>query len=171
MTKVAAPSTRLINSDTMSTASPTLKTKLLAAALLRGARVLKEQQEQAPMAAPPVTTPATPDQTAQQQPPEAQPQAPATGPAIDQVIAKLNDIRAGKSFEDPNTYAKLSAVYNGMDEQAKAVLDKALGDVAMAVQPQPPPQAAPPQPPQQPPAPAATPQQQQQQQPAPAAAV
>lgn len=154
----------------MSTTTPTLKTKLLAAAILRGARVLKEQQEQAPMAAPPVTTPATPDRTAQQQPPmtpEAQPPAQAaSGPAIDQVITKLNDIRAGKSFEDPNTYAKLSAVFNSMDEQTKAVLDKALGDVAMAVQPQQPQQPAPVAPaPQQPPAAAPSPQ------PAPAPAV
>jgi hypothetical protein len=73
------------------------------------------------------------------------------------MIERLNVIRSGKSFSDPEVYGQLTSYFKGVSEPDKAVIDKflqGLGRVVIQVdaveqgsqaggQPPPPPPAAP----------------------------
>ena len=96
--------------------------------------VVAEQQELADQAAaappPPAPVPATPTPSAD---PAAAPAAPAEPATVDTFIDKLNVIRGGSSFSDPEVYGQLTTFWNGLPEEQKATMDTALGSVGKIV--------------------------------------
>lgn len=96
--------------------------------------VLQEQAfDQAQQAAPtnvPPTAPAQPD-AGVVDPNAAPPVADVT--TIDTILEKLNVIRGGSSFEDPEVYGQLTTMFNSMDPAAAQVLDEQLNDIGKVV--------------------------------------
>lgn len=97
--------------------------------------VVAEQQELADQAAaaPPAPVPASPTPAA---PPAGDPAAApaAAEPAnVDTFIDKLNVIRGGSSFSDPEVYGQLTTFWNGLPDDQKASMDTALGSVGKIV--------------------------------------
>jgi hypothetical protein len=153
-----------------------LRKNLLALAIFNAASMLAEQAPPPP-AAPPPAAPADPMAPGGSAPgPEAQlaspaaaaPGAPVDELSVDSLIERLNAIRAGKSFSDPEVYGKLTTLYNQIPQEERPAIDKLMADIGVAVQPTPnaqqlaqgqptpetaPPPAPPPAPAQQPPAP------------------
>lgn len=81
------------------------------------------------------------DPMQQMQAPQMQQQTPGPMPNMDaaagappvvstmtfeDMVTKLNLIRAGKSFNDPNVHQKLVDLFNSLNDQEKAILDKVL---------------------------------------------
>jgi hypothetical protein len=125
-------------------------------------RMLKEQDigmPGAPVSAVPPPAPPPPDVTMTPQPGADGTQGPqgAKPFTVDEMIERLNVIRSGKSFSDPEVYGQLTSYFKGVSEPDKAVIDKflqGLGRVVIQVdaveqgsqaggQPPPPPPAAP----------------------------
>jgi hypothetical protein len=52
---------------------------------------------------------------------------------IDSVINRLNVIRGGKSFADPEVYGQLTTMFKTMPDQDKITLDRILADVGKTV--------------------------------------
>ncbi len=114
---------------------------LTAALLHEGATLFREaeiptlpptQQQPAPAAQPAVATPlpAEPAQTPEQ------PQQPTdNNMTVDALVDQLNDIRSGRSFSDPESYSKLTAVFNGLDPNSKPQFIGFLKQIADAVRP------------------------------------
>lgn len=132
-----------------------MRKNILALSLFEAAKLLKEQE--APAAAPP-PAPA----------PEAGggavPTDDETGEALtlDNILSRLNIIRSGKSFQDPEVYGKLTAMYKTMNSDDKTKLNDHLKNIGAIVQNQAPPApsaegSAPPPPAVPPPAAAAAP--------------
>lgn len=157
-----------------------LRKNLLALAIFNAASMLAEQ---APPPAAPAPTPAAPadpmapggsapgPEAQLASPAAAAPGAPVDELSVDSLIERLNAIRAGKSFSDPEVYGKLTTLYNQIPQEERPAIDKLMADIGVAVQPTPnaqqlaqgqptpeavppaAPAAAPPAPAQQPPAP------------------
>lgn len=115
-----------------------------------------EQQQQQP--APAIQAPNPPTSPDQSQAP--QPEEEVT---IDSVIEKLNVIRGGTSFSDPEVYGQLNTFFNNLPEDQRVNLDNQLNNIGKIVsmaepdeaqpqtnQPAPTPQAPPVAPPAQP---------------------
>jgi hypothetical protein len=88
-------------------------------------------QQAAPVAPqnPPVssdTPPATADATQQSQPQEEQ-------ITVDTMIDKLNVIRGGTSFSDPEVYGQLTTLCNSIPEDQRITLDQQLNNIGKIV--------------------------------------
>lgn len=91
-----------------------------------------EQQQQLQQAAPvaPANPPVSPDA-----PPPGEP-APADGTSevtVDMVIDKLNVIRGGSSFSDPEVYGQLTTFWNSIPQDQRATLDGQLNSIGKIV--------------------------------------
>lgn len=121
------------------------RTRLLNAYLLEAQRFLREQAPGMPApVVPPVSSPV---------PPSPVPPAPATNtsaaapstpqtpgmPAgqdgqpkpfdVDTMIERMNIIRGGRSFADPEVYGQLTSYFKGLNEADKAIIDRFLQDI------------------------------------------
>jgi hypothetical protein len=115
--------------------------RLLAAYLLEAQRILKEQAPVPPTpgasAVPPSPVPpAQATNTSAAMPPA--PPVPGAQPGqdgqpkpfdVDSMIERMNIIRGGRSFADPEVYGQLTAYFKGLNETDKAVIDRFLQDV------------------------------------------
>lgn len=116
--------------------------KIYLEALLREAvRILKEQDPAAAAgsAVPPSPVPPAPATNAA--PPAPPPGTPAPGGAppadgnqpkpfdVDQMIERLNVIRGGKSFADPEVYGQLTTYFKGLNDADKAAIDRFLQSI------------------------------------------
>lgn len=99
-----------------------LRRNLIALSLFNAANLLKEQEEA--MAA-------------------ATPAPEAAGTAVDEqgntitldkMIDRINIIRSGLSFEEPEVYGKLTTMFKGMPAEDKTKLYKQLTDISAIVQ-------------------------------------
>lgn len=103
-----------------------LRKNIIALSLFNAASLLKEQAEAA-AAMPP-------------DPPAAEPTADAPSDeqgkpiTIDSVIDRMNIIRSGLSFEDPEVYGKLTTLFKQMTPEDKMKLNKQLTDIGAIVQ-------------------------------------
>lgn len=117
----------------------------LAALLTEAVRVLKEAEMPPPgPSVPPSPVPPAPATNASAVAPPVDPNAPppaAGGEAakpfdLDAMIDRLNVIRGGKSFADPEVYGQLTAHFKAMSDADKAVIDKflqAIGQIVIQV--------------------------------------
>ena len=91
----------------------------------------QQLQQAAPVApANPANPPVSPDA-----PPPGEP-APAEGTAevtVDTVIDKLNVIRGGSSFSDPEVYGQLTTFWNSIPQDQRAALDGQLNSIGKIV--------------------------------------
>mgnify|MGYP007013249893 FL=1 len=106
---------------------------------------LLEQDALPPAGQPPAPAPAAPaaPPTGQETPPPAQPgAAPADGSplgsdgkpiTLDSVLERLNVIRGGKSFADPEVYGQLTSMFKTMTNDDKISLDRLLGEIGKVV--------------------------------------
>lgn len=117
--------------------------KLYLEAVLREAiRVVKEanQQQPAPAAASPVPPSPVPPAgatnmdatTPPQQPPQATPGVPSALD-LDSLIDRLNVIRGGKSFADPEVYGQLTTYFKNTSEADKTIIDNFLQNIGKIV--------------------------------------
>ena len=90
--------------------------------------VLQEQAFDQQMAQPPQNVPPTPPS----QPDPNAPQQPEQT-TVDTIIEKLNVIRGGSSFDDPEVYGQLTTMFNNMDPAAAQILDNQLNDIGKVV--------------------------------------
>lgn len=118
-----------------------LKATMRAMALFRGVSLINEQLEAQPpaptgdaMATPPPPAPApTGDATAPPPPPSDGTPGQITAESLVEV---LNEIRAGKSFDDPAVYTAFTTYFNATPESTRSMLDTELRKVAELVRPQ-----------------------------------
>lgn len=103
-----------------------LRKNIIALSLFNAASLLKEQAEAA--AAMPPDPPAA--ESAADAPSDEQGK-PIT---IDSVIDRMNIIRSGLSFEDPEVYGKLTTLFKQMTPEDKMKLNKQLTDIGAIVQ-------------------------------------
>jgi hypothetical protein len=153
------------------TAQPSdLRSTMRAIALYRGLSIINEQMDaMAPTGdatatpPPPVSTnPAAPAPTGDVAPPPPADGAPAQNTA-ESLVKIFNEIRAGRSFDDPAVFNAFTTYFNATPEPTRAMLDTELRKIAEVVKPQnaaqpesaaPPPAAPPPAAPAAPPTPA-----------------
>lgn len=115
-----------------------MRKNILALSLFEAAKLLQEQE------APPAPAP-TPDPAAAT--PSAAPVGPGafggevptddeTGEALtlDHILERLNTIRSGKSFQDPEVYGQLTTLYKNMPAEDKIKLNKQLKAIGSIVQ-------------------------------------
>lgn len=102
-----------------------MRKNIIALSLFNVAKLLKEAED--PMAAEPVAG-AGGDV----------PTDPQTGEALtlEQMIDRMNIIRSGLSFDDPEVFGKLTALYKSMPSDEKIKLNKQLKDIGAIVQSQ-----------------------------------
>jgi hypothetical protein len=122
-----------------------LKTISMHARVLdRFQRILKEEMGTNPQPiAPPTQTPPTQTPPIQQPPVENQQQPPAgqtslAGPdgkpiTVDSMIDRLNVIRGGRSFKDPEVYGDLTRFFKRLPDAEKSQLDAILMEVGKIV--------------------------------------
>ena len=106
-----------------------LRKNLIAISLFSAAKLLKEQE----MAPPP--------------PPDVSP-APEGGPGetptddegnpltLEKLTDRMNIIRSGLSFKDPEVFGKLTSFYKALSTESKQILHKQLSDIGAIVQSQ-----------------------------------
>lgn len=96
-----------------------MRKNILALSLFEAAKTLKEQAEQA-AAAPSADVPTDEE----------------TGEAItlDHILERLNTIRSGKSFQDPEVYGKLTTLFKSMAPEEKIKLNQQLRNIGAVVQ-------------------------------------
>lgn len=97
---------------------------IIALSLFNAATVLKEQAE-APAAAPPA-----PEGGEDKAPLDEQ----GNAITLDKMIDRINIIRSGLSFEEPEVYGKLTTMFKGMSVEDKVKLYKQLTDISAIVQ-------------------------------------
>lgn len=116
----------------------------LAALLTEAIRIVKEAeapgQPPASGAVPPSPVPPAPATNAPAPTPPPDPNAPpaATGDQpkpfdLDAMIDRLNVIRGGKSFADPEVYGQLTSYFKSTSDTDKAVIDKFLQSIGKIV--------------------------------------
>lgn len=130
--------------------------------------ITEQEAPMAPPAQPPAAAP-VPTDPSQAQPPVEATQEKTGDLTIDDLIEKLNTIRGGRSFDEPEVYSDMEKLLGGLDPSSKEVIKNFVtelsrivtlntqqgGEVQQAGQNQPP--APPAQPPAQAPAPQAAP--------------
>lgn len=115
----------------------TMRKTVIALSLLEAASFLSEQEAAAPPPAapepPPAVLPATPSPEAQNIPTDEE-----TGEALtlDVILGRLNIIRSGKTFKDPEAYGKLISLYKDYSAEDKVKLNKQLKSIGAIVQDQ-----------------------------------
>jgi len=119
--------------------------KIYLEALLREAvRILKEQDPAVPAgvsAVPPSPVPPVPatNAAAATPPPPlpGDPNAPAGEVSkpfdVDQMIERLNVIRGGRSFADPEVYGQLVSYFKGLNDADKSAIDRFLQSIGKVV--------------------------------------
>jgi len=115
----------------MNTMQPAVFLRRLHESLLQ----LEEFGSAAPPAAapmpPPAPAPAAPTPTNDgQQTPTGVDGDPLT---VDAIIGRLNVIRGGKSFNDPEVYGQLTTFFKGLPEADKTSLDRILSEIGKIV--------------------------------------
>lgn len=107
--------------------------RILALCLFEGASFVVEQDQMAAPAAQPAQ-PGMPDPAAQQ---PAQTPAPSGGDGqpltVDKLISRLNAIRGGRSFSDPEVYNSLANFFKNLNDSDKQVLDNILLEISKIV--------------------------------------
>lgn len=121
--------------------------KIYLEALLREAvRIMKEQAPPLPAgsAVPPSPLPPAPATNASavaSQPPAQAPTDPNAPQApdqpkpfdVDEMIERINLLRSGKTFKDPEVYGQVTSYFKGLSETDKAVIDRFLQSVGQIV--------------------------------------
>lgn len=116
----------------------------LSALLTEAVRIVKEAQEAAPpatgQAVPPSPVPPAPATNA---PPPSQAPGASNAPPqdgeqpkpfdLDTLIDRLNVIRGGKSFADPEVYGHLTTYFNSLNDADKASVDRFLQSIGKIV--------------------------------------
>lgn len=103
--------------------------------LKEAAKVIKEDDQMGGVMAPPVAPqgqaapPPLPPAGAQQPPAAPQPEALT----IDSIVDRLNVIRGGKSFTEPETYKGLSDFFNTIPQTEREVIDRFLTGIGKVV--------------------------------------
>ena len=102
-----------------------MRKNIIALSLFNVAKLLKEAED--PMAAEPVAGAGAGGDV---------PTDPQTGEALtlEQMIDRINIIRSGLSFEDPEVFGKLTALYKAMPSDEKIKFNKQLKDIGAVVQ-------------------------------------
>jgi hypothetical protein len=100
-----------------------MRRNILALSLFEAAKLLREQEEAPAAPAPAPANPEVPTDT-------------ETGEALtlDQILERLNTIRSGKSFQDPEVYGKLTTMYKNMANEDKVKLNTQLKAIGAIVQ-------------------------------------
>lgn len=115
------------------TGSDDLRSTMRALALFRGLAIINEQLDAA------VPAP-TGDATAAPPPPApGAPPPPAVNPSqitAESIVDIFNEIRAGRSFDDPAVFAAFNTYFNATPESTRAMLDTELRKIADVVKPQ-----------------------------------
>lgn len=107
-----------------------LRRNLIALSLFNAATLLREQEEAAPAAPAPEPAPAAPADGAGEAPTDEQ----GNAITLDKMIDRINVIRSGLSFEEPEVYGKLTTMFKGMSPEDKVKLYKQLTDISAIVQ-------------------------------------
>lgn len=110
----------------------TMRKNIIALSLFEAAKLIHEQEMPAPATEPtgaPASAP-TPTDTETGEPID-----------LDAVVERLNIIRSGKSFGDPEVYGKLTTMFKAMPEEEKIKLYTQLKGIGAIVQSQMPPKA------------------------------
>jgi hypothetical protein len=113
-----------------------LRKNIIALSLFNAATLLKEQAEAAQQPDPAAIPPAPQ--------PEAAPAAPGEGESpldeqgnpitLDKMIDRINVIRSGLSFEEPEVYGKLTTLFKKMPSEDKVKFNKQLTEIGAIVQ-------------------------------------
>lgn len=106
-----------------------MRKNILALSLFEAARALREQAAPPPPAAPAAPAPET-------EPAQDVPTDDETGEALtlDHILDRLNTIRSGKSFQDPEVYGKLTTLYKRITPEDKIKLNQQLRNIGAVVQ-------------------------------------
>lgn len=103
--------------------------------LHRGLRLLEQAQQPTQPPASPTAPPAPPA-------PAPAPESPAVATpvgvdgdplTIDSIIGRLNVIRGGKSFNNPEVYGQLTTFFKGLSDTQKVTLDEVLAEIGRIV--------------------------------------
>lgn len=97
--------------------------------------VVAEQMAAAPPQQPAPAPQTPPAATPAAQPPTGTDPAQEGAPTVDHLIDKLNVIRGGTSFSDPDVYGKLTNYWNGLDDAKKNAIQTFLADIGRLVTP------------------------------------
>lgn len=93
----------------------------------------QQQQTAVPPATPgpdPLTNPIDPDVTAQQPQAQEEEEVPFT---VDEMVDKLNVLRGGRSFTDPEVFGRLTTFFNNLTDEQKNSLDWLLTELGKVV--------------------------------------
>lgn len=103
--------------------------------LSESVRLIREQGEMpAPVSAVPPAAPPAPDLGMAPQPGADASQDSSPEPfTVDEMIERLNVIRSGKSFSDPEVYGQLTTYFRGLSDADKAVIDRFLQGLGKVV--------------------------------------
>jgi hypothetical protein len=102
-----------------------MRKNLIALSLFNAAKLLREQEEAAPAEV------AAPEAASQDSIPKGKNDEPLT---VESMIERLNVIRAGKSFDDPEVFGQLTTLYKGIENEKKTWLDSFLFNIGRIVQ-------------------------------------
>ena len=100
-----------------------LRKNLIALSLFNAANLLKEQEEATP-------PPAAEEYSEEKAPVDEQ----GNAITLDKLIDRINIIRSGLSFEEPEVYGKLTTMFKAMSPEEKVKLYKQLTDISAIVQ-------------------------------------
>ena len=106
-----------------------LRKNLIAISLFSAAKLLKEQEMDPPPA--PDASPA-PEGVAGETPTDDEGN-PLT---LEKLTDRMNIIRSGLSFKDPEVFGKLTSFYKALSTESKQILHKQLSDIGAIVQSQ-----------------------------------
>lgn len=96
-----------------------MRKNILALSLFEAAKALREQAE--PAAPAPAPDVPTDDETGE-------------ALTLDHILDRLNTIRSGKSFQDPEVYGKLTMLYKSMSAEEKLKFNQQLRNIGAVVQ-------------------------------------
>lgn len=118
-----------------------LITKMRALALFRGINIINEQLTPPAPTGDAMATPPAPSAQAPTGNVGAPPPPPPADGASGQITAEtlvevFNEIRAGRSFDDPAVYAAFTTYFNSTPESTRTMLDTELRKIAEVVKPQ-----------------------------------
>ena len=97
-----------------------MRKNIIAISLFNAAKLLREQEEAV---------------TAKPEGGQAVPTGKSGEPlTVESMIERLNVIRAGKSFDDPEVFGQLTTLYKGLEDEMKSKIDSLLFDIGRIVQ-------------------------------------
>jgi hypothetical protein len=116
-----------------------MRRNIIALSLFNAAKLLREQEEVASAAPPPppatTETSQAPAEEAVVSPSKNIPTGKGGEPlTVESMIERLNVIRAGKSFDDPEVFGQLTTLYKGLDDDMKTKVDSLLFNIGKIVQ-------------------------------------